>query len=119
MKFWISLFAIALTGFLTGLYFPWWSFAVPTLLIGALMPQKGARNFLSGFLGIFLLWLGLTSWIDSANGGLLSARMALVLPVGGKVIFLHLLTALVGGLIAGLASLTGKYLRSLLPKQTH
>ena len=56
MKFWISLFAIALTGFLTGLYFPWWSFAVPTLLIGALMPQKGARNFLSGFLGIFLLW---------------------------------------------------------------
>lgn len=118
MKFWISVAAVSLTGFLTGLFFPWWSFAIPAVLIGALMPQKGAWNFVSGFLGTSLLWLGLTLWIDSANGGILTARMAWVLPVGGKVILLHLLTAGLGGLIAGLASQSGKFLRDLLPKQT-
>jgi hypothetical protein len=43
--------------------------------------------------------------------------MAQILPVGGKVIYLHLLTASVGGLLGGLASLSGKHIRSLLPKQ--
>ncbi|MBM3432129.1 MAG: hypothetical protein FJX92_03880 [Bacteroidetes bacterium] len=119
MKFLISQLAVALAGFLTGLFFPWWTFAVAALLIGALMPQKGGWNFVSGFLGIFLLWLGLTLWIDSANGGILSARMAWVLPMKGQVIYLHLLTAGLGGLIAGLASQAGKYLRALFPKEKY
>ncbi|MEN9497227.1 MAG: hypothetical protein RL750_126 [Bacteroidota bacterium] len=117
MKFWLSIVAIALIGFLCGLYMPWWSIALPAFVIGLLIPQKGSWNFVSGFLGIFLLWLGLTVWIDAENGGLLAARMAQILPVGGKVIYLHLLTASVGGLLGGLASLSGKHIRSLLPKQ--
>ncbi|MFM7671790.1 MAG: hypothetical protein ACKO6Q_04280 [Bacteroidota bacterium] len=119
MKFLISTVAIACLSFLSGVYFAWWSFAVPALIIGLLIPQKGIRNFFSGFIGVFGLWVGLTYWIDSANGGILSNRMAQILPVGGNVLYLHLLTAAVGGLIGGLAALTGKYVRSLIPAPTH
>ncbi len=118
MKFLISVLAIGAMTLLAGNYLPWWSVAIPALLVGMLMPLKNAWNFLSGFLGVSLCWLGMTWWIDSQNGGILSGRMAHVLPVGGNALYLHLLSALMGGLIAGLASLAGKYIRSSLPSSS-
>lgn len=118
MKFWLSVLSVAIVSFLCGLYLPWWSVAIPAFFTGLLMPQQGMRNFLSGFLGVFLLWLGLTLWIDSANEGVLALRMAQILPVGGQVVYLHVLTAFLGGMLGGLASLSGKYLRSLVPDRT-
>ena len=113
IKFFVTLLATTLLCFVASLYWPWWSIAVVASLIACLLPLKPWENFLSGFLGVFLLWIGLTWWIDRANGGMLSARMAQVLPVGGKVIYLHLLTAFVGGLVGGLAALSGNCIRSL------
>ena len=113
MKFIISLLAIALLSFVAGLYFPWWSIAGVAFGVALSMPQRPWKNFVAGFLGVFLLWIGLTWWIDRANGGILSAKMAIILPVGGQVLYLHLLTALVGGLIGGLAALSGGYARAL------
>jgi hypothetical protein len=119
MKFFISLLAIALLSFISGVYLPWWSFAVAAFLVGSLMTQRAIWSFLSGFLGVFLLWLGLTLWIDVQNEGILSARMALILPVDGNVAWLHLLTAALGGLVAGFASLTGRLFRRVFPEPTH
>ncbi len=113
MKFWISLFATALLSFVAGIYLPWWSIGIVAFLIALVMPLRPWKNFIAGFLGVFLLWIGLTMWIDQANGGILTARMAIVLPVGGNVIYLHLLTALVGGLVGGLAALSGCYVRAV------
>lgn len=113
MKFWISLVSTALLCFVAGLYLPWWSIAPVAFLIAAAMPQRPWKSFSGAFLGVFLLWIGLTWWIDRENGGLLSGRMAQVLPVGGKVLYLHLLTALLGGLVGGLAALSGTYVRSI------
>ena len=112
MKFWISLLATALLSFVAGIYLPWWSIALVAFLIAYAIPQRPWKNFVSGFLGVFLLWIGLTLWIDRANGGILSARMAVILPVGGNVVYLHLLTALVGGLVGGLAALSGRYVQA-------
>jgi len=116
MKFLISLLAIALLSFVAGIYLPWWSVAGVAFLVALSIPQRAWKNFVAGFLGVFLLWIGLTWWIDRANGGILSARMAIILPVGGNVIYLHLLTALVGGLVGGMASLSGGYVRVLFSK---
>lgn len=114
MKFIAALFLTAILSFVAGQFLPWWTIAPVAAGIGVLIPQKPLKSFFSGFLGVFLLWLGLTLWIDRSNGGLLSARMAQVLPLGGQVLFLHGLTAVVGGLIAGLAGLSGKYARAAL-----
>ncbi len=111
MKFLVSLLAIAALSIIAGMYAPWWSVAIATGLVGLLMKQKAVLSFLAGFLGVGLTWLGFTWWIDQANGGILSARMAHVLPMGGQVLYLHLITALLGGIIGGLAALSGSFIR--------
>ena len=107
--------AIVLTGllaFIGGLYLPWWSIAIASFLIALLIHQKGGKAFISGFTGVFLLWAGLSWWIDTKNEGVLSGKIASILPLGGNSILLILITAVVGGLVAGMAAMSGSYLRA-------
>jgi hypothetical protein len=107
--------AIILTGLLTfigGLYMPWWSLAIAAFLVALLIPQRAGKAFLSGFLGVFILWAALAWWIDMKNQGILSGKIAAILPLGGNSILLILVSALVGGLVAGFAAMSGSYLRS-------
>lgn len=67
---------------------------------------------MAGFLGVFLLWGGLALWMDIKNQGVLSAKIAQLLPLGGSGIALILITGFVGALIAGFAALSGSYLRA-------
>ncbi|HNR15511.1 MAG TPA: hypothetical protein PKG90_02470 [Chitinophagaceae bacterium] len=55
---------------------------------------------------------GLAWWIDMQNSGVLSARIASVLPLGGNNMLLILVTGVVGGLVAGFAAMSGSYLRT-------
>jgi hypothetical protein len=66
---------------------------------------------LAGFLGVFLLWGILASWIDSKNNHILSQKIAQIFPLGGSYVLLILLTAFVGALVGGFAGLTGSYIR--------
>jgi len=59
----------------------------------------------------FLLWEILAWWIDNKNDGILSQKIAQILPLGGSTVFLILITSLIGALVAGLAALTASYLR--------
>ncbi len=61
MKFITAIILTALTGFIAGIlsFSPWWGFAITSFLVALLVHQKGGKAFLSGFLGIFLLWAGL------------------------------------------------------------
>ncbi|MCC7401956.1 MAG: hypothetical protein IT214_10785 [Chitinophagaceae bacterium] len=110
-----SIVAIILTGllaFLGGMYMQWWSLAIAAFLIALLVPQKSGKAFLSGFLGVFLLWSILAWWIDIRNEGILAKKIAAVLPLGGNEYLLILVTAFLGGLVAGFAALSGSFLRS-------
>ena len=49
--------------------------------------------------------------MDAENGGILSQKIASVLPLGGSTILLILITGFIGGLVAGLAALSGSYVR--------
>ena len=111
MKLIVSILLIALLSFAAGLYLPWWSIALAAFIVAVLIYQKAGAAFLSGFLGLFLLW-GILSWIrDVKNEGILSHKIAAIFPLGGSSFLLILVTAIVGGLVAGLASLSGSYLR--------
>ena len=111
MKIFVSIILTAILAFIAGLYLPWWSIAVASFLSALLIPQYAGRAFLSGFLGVFILWALLAWWIDLKNEGILSKKIALVLPLGGSSILLILVTALVGALVAGFAAMSGSYLR--------
>jgi hypothetical protein len=111
MKFILALILTALLAFICGLYFSWWVYGIAALLVALLVPQGAGRAFLSGFIGVFLLWAGIAWWIDMKNNGVLSARIASLLPLGGNGYLLILVTGIVGGLVAGFAAMSGSFLR--------
>jgi len=109
MKFVIITLLIALLSFLSGLYLPWWGFAVAAFLVSALIQQRPGLAFLAGFTALFLLWAGLSWSMDAPNNSILSKKIAEILPLDGSSVALILVTALVGALVGGLAALTGSY----------
>ena len=113
MKFAVSVILIAFLAFALGLYLPWWSIAIAAFVITALIHQRPGVSLLAGFAAIFLLWLILAAVIDMRNQHILSRKLASLLPLGGNSFLLMLITALVGGLVAALAALSGSYLRRL------
>lgn len=108
-----ALILTALLAFATGLYgvLPWWSFAITSFIVAVTVHQKVNKAFLAGFTGLFLLWTVMAVMIDNANNHILATKVANVLPLGGSYWLLILLTGFIGGLVSGLAALTGSYLR--------
>ena len=108
--------AILLTAFLAfviGLYtaIPWWSFVFTSFIVAVAIHQRAGRAFLSGFLGVFLLWAIIAFVKDSANDHILAKKVAGVLPLGGSYMVLILVTGIVGGLVSGMAALTASFTR--------
>ena len=117
LKYILSILVTALLSFVSGLYMPWWGIAIAAFLVSAAIPQKPAFSFLSGFLGVFLLWEVLAWWIDNKNSGILSQKMASVLGLGGSSLLLIIITSLIGALVAGFAALAGSYFRRIIFRQ--
>ena len=112
MKFLTATILTAILAFISGLFLPWWGIAITSLLVAVLVHRKAGKAFLSGLLGVFLLWAGLAWWIDMKNNGILSKKIATILPLGGNTILLILVTGLIGGLISGFAAMSGSFLRA-------
>ncbi len=111
MKFLVSILLTALLAFAIGFYMGWWSIALAAFVVAAFIRQSPGRAWLSGFLGIFLLWAVLAWWIDVKNQSILSQKIAELFPLGGSVFLLILLTAFIGALVGSFGALTGSYIR--------
>jgi len=111
LRYILSILLTALLSLLAGLYLPWWGIAVAAFIVSILIPQKPSMSFLSGFIGVFLLWEILAWWTDYKNNSILSHKIAEIFPLGGSNVLLILLTSLVGAMVAGLGALTGSYMR--------
>ena len=108
-NFILSIILIVIVAALLQLLLPWWIISVAAFAGGYLVRQEWWKALLAGFTSIFLLWAVYAYFITSANSNLLAHKVALVFPMGGHTSFLLLLTGLVGGLVGGLASLTGRF----------
>lgn len=111
---WTLFLLIFVLAALAQLFLPWWSGPVVALLLAAGLGASGGRAFLAGLGGVGLGWLLLASWYHLHTDGLLSHRVAQLLPLGGNGWLLVLLTAVLGGLAGGLAALSGAWLRQAL-----
>jgi hypothetical protein len=114
MRFTLAVLLTLLAGTAIGLlsFVPWWGFVVSTLLVAIILPQTPSMSFAAGFLGMFISWGGLAWWIDQLNEHILSSQIANLFPLQGSSAALLFITGLLGGLIAGLAAITGTYLRT-------
>jgi hypothetical protein len=88
--------------------------AVASFLVSAAIPQRPAFSFLSGFLGVFLLWEVLAWWIDNKNNGILSQKVSVLFGMGGSSVLLIVITSIIGALVAGFGALAGSYQRRLI-----
>lgn len=97
---------IVIGAFALNIFLPWWSIALPGLIFGYLFKQQAVPSFLWGFFGVFLLWGGQALYVHIVNEGILSTRIAEMLGVGSPLIIV-LITGVLGGLVSGLATVTG------------
>ena len=112
MRFLLALLLTVALGFIAGRFLEWWSIAVVAFLVALLIPQRIGRAFLSGFLGIALLWAAVALWNDIPNDSILSRKIAELFKLGGSSFLLIVVTALLGGIVGGFAAMSGS---SLLP----
>lgn len=111
MKFFVAILLTALLGHAAPLFFPWWSFALTSFIVAVIVHQKAGLAFVSGFFGIFLLFIIHTFIIDYTNDHLLSKKVAEILKIGSSAFSVMLLSAFIGGLISSLAALSGSLAR--------
>ena len=109
MKFLIQTVAIAFIGGLLQYFFPWWSMAIGAFAIGFMFASSGWKSFFAGLLGVGLLWFAMALYLDQASQSILSEKVGRLFPTK-NVPLLMLITALIGGLVGGFASLTGSVL---------
>jgi len=108
---WVLALLLAVFAAILQIGLPWWSIAVLAFAMGFGLAQSGRAGFLAGFVGLGLSWLVPAAWLAFENNGLLAHRMAQLLPLGGSVPVLVLVTTLIIGLVGGLAGLAGRWLR--------
>ncbi|RYU80125.1 hypothetical protein [Hymenobacter persicinus] len=116
MRLFLLIFGLA---GLAQFFLPWWIITPVALAAGAALGRTGGRAFLAGFAGIGLGWLLVAGWEQAQNAGRLSHRVAQLIPLGGSGWALVVVTAIIGGLVGGLAALAGCWLRQavLTPRQ--
>lgn len=112
MKFILLVVLIALSSYLAELVFPWWSVALCAALIAGLIPSRGFKAFLGGFLGVGLLWLFGALSLSIETDYILTRKVATLMQLSSPVLII--VTALIGALTGGLGALTGHQLRMLL-----
>jgi hypothetical protein len=112
MKFIVSLILIAFLSFTACLWMPWWSITVVAFLVSLLIPQRPGKAFLCGFVALFLLWGGLSFWLDMGNDHLLAHRVSPIIIKIDSPYLLILASAVVGGLVAGFAAMCGSFIRA-------
>jgi hypothetical protein len=109
MRLYLQIPAIILFGFVFELFLPWYSVAFIAFVFGYLLDSES--NFVGGFLGVAILWAIKIFLISNSAGVDFAGKVAQVLePIGEKWI-LVLVTLLLGGLVGGLACVTGASLK--------
>jgi|AntRauTorcE11897_2_1112592.scaffolds.fasta_scaffold00048_39 hypothetical protein len=101
---------ILISAFILNLLLPWWSIVIPGLVFGYYFNEKALTSFGLGFLALFSLWGGQALYIHIANEGILSTRIAEMLQIGSPLLVV-LITGFLGGLVSGLATLTGSLIK--------
>ncbi|CAN5233842.1 hypothetical protein BH09BAC2_BH09BAC2_11470 [soil metagenome] len=111
-----SMILIMLLSFVACLFLPWWSIAIMAFLVAVVIPLRAGIAFLAGFTALFILWGASAFWISSQNENILAHRVSLLILKADNPLLLILVTALIGALVAGLASMTGSFLRGMIFK---
>ena len=108
----MRLFLVLFVGcLLVQLVLPWWTLAVVCLAGGYALGRGGGSAFGAGFLAVLSGWAlaAAVPWL--VTGSALATRVAGLLKLPGGGLVLLLIAAVLGGLVGGIAALSGWWLR--------
>lgn len=107
---------IALLSFVFQLFLPWWTIALVAFGIAFWKASSGVKAFFSGFLAILALWTIMSAFIHIRTGGVLSDKIASLFFLPSPLLLI-VITAIIGGLVGGMAALSGFFVRQLFVKE--
>ena len=102
--------------FILGYFFDWWTVAIAAFIGGFFFGNASGETFAKGTAAVSTLWLLMVWYHHFSTQGILSNKIAQVLPVGGNVGILIAATVLIGGLVGGWAAMSGFLIRNLFRK---
>ncbi|MFC0184926.1 hypothetical protein SAMN04515674_11011 [Pseudarcicella hirudinis] len=103
--------AIFISALITQFFLPWWTIALCSGISSFFLAKSGGEAFMKGLVSAFLLWLIFALYYHLSTNGILSQKIANILPVNGRTTVLIILSAFIGGLVAAWGSLSGYLLR--------
>lgn len=106
-----TILILVILGAIVQIYLPWYAMGIVFGIISFFLALPSRSAFLIGLGAGFILWSVSAIWMDSQFPSTLPSRMAQILPVGGSVLALYLLTGVFGGLTGALWSWAGSKLR--------
>ncbi|WP_345955373.1 hypothetical protein [Mucilaginibacter sp. PAMB04168] len=103
----IIIFVLSLA---TSYILPWWAVAIIAFAATVYAGYRPAQAFASGFGAVFCVWVLLALFKSVPNNHMLANRVAALMGLPHWMILL-LATAFIGGLVGGLAALSGFYVK--------
>ncbi len=100
-------------GYFSSTIMPWWNIVLLSFLIGFIFFGNGFSSFVSGFIGGGLLWLGYAWKVDIETNHIMSRKIVNLLPMVNDITYLLILTAGLGGIVAGFGMVTGNSFRQI------
>ena len=107
---------ILILSFISSYLLPWWVAALIAFLAALFVGKTSGKAFVSGFGAIFVLWVILALMKSIPNDNILASRVIQLFPLPHQWILLLLITALIGGLVGGLAALSGVLTKNAFSK---
>ena len=102
---------ILILSFASGYFLPWWVVVIAAFLAAFFIGKTSGMSFWSGFIAVFIGWAVLALFKSIPNDNILASRVVQLFPIPHHWMWLLLITALIGGLVGGMAALSGMLLR--------
>lgn len=113
----IQILLIALISLVAQFVLPWWSLAIAAFVVCFWRSSSAGQAFLYGFAGIALVWLIYALFIHIRTDGVFTGRMSELLFKTRSAAIPLIVTAILGGLVGGLAGLSGFFVRQATGNQ--
>ncbi|MGZ4001515.1 MAG: hypothetical protein ACXVIY_12825 [Mucilaginibacter sp.] len=96
-------------------FLPWWFVAVIAFVPAYFLGKTPGKAFLVGFLAVFIAWTLLALFKSMPNENILATRVAHLMQLPNWMLLL-IVTGVIGGLVGGLAALSGTLVRKAFKK---
>lgn len=106
---------ILILSFASGYFLPWWVVAIAAFIASFFIGKTSRWAFWSGFSAVFIGWVILALFKSVPNDHLLAKQVATLFQLPNWILLLFI-TAIIGGLVGGMAALSGVLVRRAFSK---